>query len=98
MSPAGMLLCGLIRAYRLLISPLLPVGICRFHPSCSAYGLEAVERHGAVKGGWLALRRILRCHPWNDGGLDLVPDSVPPFFGAARGTMAASSRPPDRTS
>jgi len=62
-----------IRAYRLLISPLLG-NHCRFHPSCSAYAQEAILRHGAARGGWLALRRIGRCHPWHEGGLDPVPE------------------------
>lgn len=62
----------LIRAYRLLLSPLLGPR-CRFHPSCSAYALEAVERFGTLRGGWLALRRLGRCHPFNPGGLDPVP-------------------------
>ena len=62
----------LIRAYQLLLSPLHPPS-CRFYPSCSAYALTAVERFGLVRGGWLALRRLLRCHPWNPGGVDHVP-------------------------
>lgn len=61
-----------IRAYRTLISPLLPPA-CRFHPSCSAYALEALERHGAWSGSWLTLRRLSRCHPFHAGGLDPVP-------------------------
>ncbi len=67
------LLISFIRAYQRLISPLLGPR-CRFHPSCSQYALEAIERHGPVKGGWLALRRIARCHPLNPGGHDPVPD------------------------
>lgn len=63
----------LIRAYQILLSPLLGPR-CRFHPSCSQYALEALQRHGPVKGGWLALRRISRCHPLNAGGHDPVPD------------------------
>ena len=66
-------LVGLIRAYQRLISPLLGPR-CRFHPSCSQYALVAIERHGVVKGGWLALRRIARCHPLHPGGHDPVPD------------------------
>lgn len=66
------LLRALIRAYQLFISPLLGPR-CRFYPTCSHYALEAIEVHGALKGSWLALRRVLRCHPWNAGGLDPVP-------------------------
>lgn len=62
----------LLKAYRLLISPLYG-DVCRFFPSCSAYGLESVTVHGAVKGTWLTARRLARCHPWNDGGIDPVP-------------------------
>ena len=66
------LLLALIRAYRYLLSPWWG-GSCRFTPSCSSYAMEAIERHGAVRGGWLALRRIARCHPWCAGGFDPVP-------------------------
>lgn len=66
------LLMGVVRFYRYAISPMLGSN-CRFHPSCSAYALEAVERHGAARGSILALRRIGRCHPWSDGGYDPVP-------------------------
>jgi uncharacterized protein len=62
----------LLLAYRRLISPLYGQ-VCRFFPSCSAYALEAITVHGAVKGSWLAARRLLRCHPWNAGGVDHVP-------------------------
>ncbi|MGI8888267.1 MAG: membrane protein insertion efficiency factor YidD [Nocardioidaceae bacterium] len=66
------LLIGFLRGYRLLISP--PYGqVCRYYPSCSAYALESVERHGTVRGGWLSLQRIGRCHPWAAGGPDPVP-------------------------
>lgn len=65
-------LIWIVRAYQLAISPLLPPS-CRFHPSCSCYAVEALEKHGALKGGWLALRRIFRCHPWHPGGHDPVP-------------------------
>jgi putative membrane protein insertion efficiency factor len=61
-----------IRFYRRWISPALPPA-CRFTPTCSAYALEALERHGALRGGWLALRRLARCHPWHPGGDDPVP-------------------------
>lgn len=62
----------LLRAYQRLLSPLLGPR-CRFHPSCSHYAVEALQRHGALRGGRLALRRITRCHPLNPGGLDPVP-------------------------
>jgi putative membrane protein insertion efficiency factor len=63
---------GMIRGYQLLISPLLPPS-CRFTPSCSQYALEAVSRHGALRGTWLAARRLARCHPFHPGGFDPVP-------------------------
>jgi len=66
------LLAALIRAYQLTLSPLLPAS-CRFHPSCSQYTLEAVRKYGAARGGWLGIRRLVRCHPWNPGGFDPVP-------------------------
>lgn len=66
------LLQGLIRLYQIIVSPHFGPR-CRFHPSCSHYAHEAIDRHGALRGGWLALRRIGRCHPWNPGGLDPVP-------------------------
>ena len=72
MTPMAHLAWRAIRGYQLLLAPLLGTN-CRYLPSCSAYGLEAVERHGALKGGWLALRRIGRCHPWGGSGLDPVP-------------------------
>jgi putative membrane protein insertion efficiency factor len=62
----------LVAAYRYALSPMLGRS-CRFHPSCSAYAQEALERHGALRGVWLALRRIGRCHPWHHGGYDPVP-------------------------
>lgn len=69
---ARRLLLGLIRGYRYLVSPLLGPR-CRFHPSCSAYALEAIERYGALRGGYLGVRRLLRCHPFHAGGYDPVP-------------------------
>lgn len=62
----------LLMAYRKVVSPLYGQ-VCRFFPSCSAYALEAITVHGAVKGSWLAVRRLARCHPWNAGGVDHVP-------------------------
>lgn len=63
---------GLIRGYQRVVSPALPRS-CRFAPSCSQYTLEAVSRHGVVRGGWLGLRRVARCHPFHPGGFDPVP-------------------------
>jgi putative membrane protein insertion efficiency factor len=62
----------LIRAYQVAISPMLG-SRCRFHPSCSEYSLDALRRHGLIRGLWLAVRRIGRCHPWHPGGYDPVP-------------------------
>ena len=62
----------LVRGYQVVISPLLPPA-CRYTPSCSQYAIEALQRHGALKGSWLALRRITRCHPFREGGHDPVP-------------------------
>ena len=67
------LLIALVQLYRWFVSPLLGRN-CRFYPSCSSYALEALERHGAVRGSLLATRRICRCHPWNPGGFDPVPE------------------------
>jgi uncharacterized protein len=68
----GKALILFIRGYQVSISPLLPAA-CRYHPTCSAYAIEAVERHGALRGGWMAVRRIGRCHPFRPGGYDPVP-------------------------
>ncbi|GAA3080541.1 membrane protein insertion efficiency factor YidD [Streptosporangium carneum] len=73
-SPAARTLMAPIRFYRAYVSPLLGPR-CRFHPSCSAYGLEAVAVHGALRGTWLTIRRIGRCHPFHPGGFDPVPPS-----------------------
>ena len=61
-----------VRGYQVSISPLLPAS-CRYHPSCSSYAIEALERHGALRGGWMAAKRILRCNPFVAGGYDPVP-------------------------
>jgi putative membrane protein insertion efficiency factor len=65
---------GLVWIYRYAVSPLLGAN-CRFQPTCSAYAEEALRRHGAFKGGWLAIKRIARCHPWGGSGYDPVPGS-----------------------
>jgi uncharacterized protein len=79
-SPLARILLLVVHVYRKVISPLLPPS-CRFYPSCSAYAVEALRTHGAFRGGWLTLRRLLRCGPWHPGGLD----PVPPPRGAAGG-------------
>ncbi|QCT75296.1 membrane protein insertion efficiency factor YidD [Macrococcoides canis] len=66
------LLLSLIKFYRKYISPMTPPA-CRFHPTCSQYGLEAIETHGAMKGAYLTVKRILKCHPFHPGGFDPVP-------------------------
>lgn len=66
------LLVLLVRGYQVSLSPLLPAS-CRYFPSCSAYAIEALERHGALRGSWLAIKRIARCHPFKPGGYDPVP-------------------------
>lgn len=63
---------GVIKAYRLIMSPWLG-NHCRFHPTCSAYAIEAIQRHGVIYGGWLAIKRLACCHPWHEGGVDPVP-------------------------
>ncbi|WP_287604651.1 membrane protein insertion efficiency factor YidD [Thiothrix sp.] len=67
------LLIAIIRFYQLAISPMLGSN-CRFYPTCSHYAKQAIEQHGALKGSWLAVRRIGRCNPWHEGGVDLVPE------------------------
>ncbi len=90
MNPAQHLLVFAVRVYRWVFSPAKtvlfgPLGRCRFTPSCSAYALESVRRHGALRGGWLSVRRICRCHPWIDCG----PDPVP--IGSRKSKVAVSS-------
>jgi putative membrane protein insertion efficiency factor len=65
-------LSAVLRVYRYAVSPMLGAR-CRFEPSCSQYALEAIERRGALRGSWLALKRVTRCHPWHPGGYDPVP-------------------------
>ncbi len=85
------LLMGLVRAYRLLLSPSLG-SACRFEPTCSAYALQALERHGAAGGSYLTLRRLVRCHPWCEGGHDPVPSTL--FSHLAAPAAASSSKKP----
>ena len=63
----------LIRAYQIVVSPALPPGTCRYYPTCSHYGYQAVYKYGALKGSWMAIKRIVRCNPFHEGGYDPVP-------------------------
>ena len=73
MSTPARVFVALIRAYQRFISPLFGAR-CRFHPTCSTYAGEAISVHGATRGSWLAVKRVTRCHPWNPGGIDPVPE------------------------
>ncbi|WP_085557292.1 membrane protein insertion efficiency factor YidD [Azospirillum agricola] len=73
MSPLAHALRALVYLYRWTLSPFIGMH-CRFQPTCSRYSIEAIETHGAIRGGWLTLRRIARCHPWGGSGYDPVPD------------------------
>lgn len=92
-------LMALVRAYRFFLSPWLG-SACRFEPTCSAYALEALERHGAAAGSYLTLRRLARCHPWCPGGVDGVPHAPPALFTrfAARPAARSPSTPLDPNS
>ena len=96
MSLPARLLALPVRAYRLLLSPWIGKN-CRYEPTCSAYALEALDRHGALKGGWLALRRIGRCHPWGGMGYDPVPEAPEgPERPGAQGPQAGDPPAPRR--
>lgn len=93
-------LVSLVRLYQRWISPMRPP-TCRFYPSCSAYAVTALERFGPFRGSWLAARRLLRCHPWNPGGVDHVPltwGAAPPDWRAepTQPGRAEASVPPDQ--
>ncbi len=85
------LLIGFLKAYRTLVSPLYGE-VCRYYPSCSAYALDAVREHGSVRGSWLAVRRLARCHPWAAGGVDHVPPRRPARR-PAESTAESTARP-----
>ena len=85
------LLIGLVKAYRLFLSPWLGSS-CRFEPSCSRYALTALQQHGALAGSYLTVSRLLRCHPWCDGGCDAVPEVKPRIF------TGLLSSPPEKKS
>lgn len=72
MNPFTYILIGIVKFYKLFISPILP-NSCRYNPTCSIYAVEALQKYGPLKGGWLALKRILSCHPWGGSGYDPVP-------------------------
>ena len=86
-------LLRLIAFYSRAISPALPPR-CRFYPTCSAYAAEAIERHGAARGTWLALRRLVKCAPWHPGGVDLVPGTGPRPGTAAVSHSSSTAAPP----
>jgi len=75
MSLGARIACGVVRGYQLLLRPLLPAA-CRFQPSCSEYARAAIADHGVIRGGWLTLRRLGRCHPFHPGGYDPPPRAV----------------------
>lgn len=99
-SPAAWILLAPVHVYRKVISPLLPP-TCRFYPSCSAYAVEALTVHGALRGGWLTVRRLLKCGPWHPGGIDFVPpprtarESVSRETGSSGGGTSGGDGSPD---
>ena len=93
-APLRRALLGAVRFYSHAISPALPAR-CRFYPTCSAYAAEAIERHGAGRGTWLALRRLAKCAPWHPGGVDLVPPARSGTSGPDRASSTATPDDPD---
>lgn len=87
MSPVAVLLSLLVKVYRYTLSPVLPP-TCRYAPSCSEYAVEALERHGALRGTWLAAKRVARCHPWGAWGYDPVPEDDAPATARLGGDRA----------
>ena len=95
MSPLAHGLRALVIGYRYSLSALIGRQ-CRFAPTCSAYAIEAIERHGAIAGGWLALRRIARCHPWGGSGYDPVPDTLTAGESGRDACCGGAARPTDK--
>ncbi|MCL1587021.1 MAG: membrane protein insertion efficiency factor YidD [Actinomycetia bacterium] len=89
-NPAVRASLGLVRTYQKLVSPLLRDN-CRYYPTCSHYTYEAIEVHGAAKGSWLGIKRIGRCHPFHEGGMDPVPGTADSHNGPQRDTAKGSS-------
>jgi putative membrane protein insertion efficiency factor len=96
-SPVRRVLLAAIGFYSRAISPALPPR-CRFHPTCSAYAAEAIERHGALRGTGLALRRLIKCAPWHPGGFDPVPGEPVPHRGTGRDGHSSSTAAPSPVS
>jgi putative membrane protein insertion efficiency factor len=94
MSPLAHAMRALVIGYRYSLSALIGRQ-CRFAPTCSAYAIEAIERHGAIAGGWLALRRIARCHPWGGSGYDPVPDTLTAGEPGRDACCGGAARPTD---
>ena len=90
-------LIGLVKAYRLLLSPWLGAS-CRFEPTCSVYAIGALQRHGSLAGSYLTLRRLARCQPWCEGGCDPVPDTPPKLFSSLLARQGSAPDSPRQSS